>query len=325
MAMQITVVGLGQVGASVGLALASRKDQVHRVGVDREPGVVQRAQKMGAFDHTFHNLNQAIKNANVVVLAVPVDEVKETIGYVANDLRSGAVVVNMTPVCQAVAEYAAKTLPAERHFVSITPSINPAYLDDRSVGVESAHADLFKKAVMLITAPPGAHADALRLAGDLVDILGGTPLFADPAEVDGLMAATQLLPELLAVALLKATVDQPGWREAQKIAGRSYADVTAPVLDLSDGRKLGQAELLNRENVLRMLAELIQSLEELHTLIDKQDADGLSKLMQRMLEVRALWAKARLEANWETASRDDVPRGSMLSQMFGFHIKPKGS
>jgi prephenate dehydrogenase len=323
--MQITVVGLGQVGASVGLGLASYKAQVRRVGVDHEPGVVQRAHKMGAFDQVFHNLNQAVKNADVVVLAVPVDEVKDTIDCIAIDLRSGGVVINMTPVCQAIEQHAVKTLPADRYFVSITPSINPAYLGEPLVGVESAHVDLFKRAVMLISAPFGTHTDALRLASTLVDSLGGIPLFADSAEVDGLMATTQLLPEMVAVALVKTTVDQPGWREGQKVAGRSYSDATAPVLDFCDGEKLGQAALLNRQNLLRMLAEMIQTLEELHTLIDKQDADGLSKLMQHTLEARLLWAKARDEANWEAAERDDVPRGGILGKMLGIRPKPKGS
>ena len=76
-----------------------------------------------------------------------------------------------------------------------------------------------KKGLIGIVSPPQTDSGAIKLAADLTRLVGADPLFADPVEVDGLMSATHLLPQLLAAALLNATIDQPGWREAQKLAG----------------------------------------------------------------------------------------------------------
>ena len=74
MTIQITVLGLSQVGVSIGLALAEHKEKIVRVGNDRDPGVMGKAKKMGAFDTTTFNLPGAVEKADVVILALPVDE-----------------------------------------------------------------------------------------------------------------------------------------------------------------------------------------------------------------------------------------------------------
>ncbi len=116
-----------------------------------------------------------------------------------------------------------------------------------TLGLEAARADLFQGGLMAIVTPATTNSAAIKLAADLTRLLGAMPLFADPLEVDGLMAATHLLPQLMAAALLNATVDQPGWREGRKFAGRAYAEATAPAVLPWDSHSLAAAALLNRE------------------------------------------------------------------------------
>src|SRR5512138_3105157 len=105
MAIQITILGLGQVGASLGLALAEKKETILRVGNDREPEIARRAQKMGAVDQVQHNLPNAVSKADVVVLAMPVDEIRETLEVIARDLKDGCVVVDTSPVKVGVSDW----------------------------------------------------------------------------------------------------------------------------------------------------------------------------------------------------------------------------
>lgn len=324
MAVQITVVGLGQIGVSIGLALAEHKAHVRRVGIDREPSRMQRAQKMGAFDQVFHNLNQAVKDADLVLLCVPVDEIEQNLKYISADLRAGAVVVNTTPVRVTFEKSAPRLLADERYFISMTPVLAAKYLDETEVGAQAAHADLFQKTVMLITSPPNTHNDALKLVSDLVGLLGGYPLFADPYEAEGLLAATQILPELAAAAMVKATLDEPGWREARKVASRAYAEVTSPLLNLNENTVLGKTALLTRENSLRVLDNLVAALLDLRSLIEAQDQDGLSALMQRLQEARIMWAAERQEGAWDLPSTDSAPRpGDMFGRLFGIRPRTK--
>ena len=71
MTVQITIIGLGQIGASIGLGLTKIKDQVTRIGNDRDPIIARQAEKMGAVDKISINLPSAVRNADLVILAVP--------------------------------------------------------------------------------------------------------------------------------------------------------------------------------------------------------------------------------------------------------------
>jgi prephenate dehydrogenase len=82
--------------------------------------------------------------------------------------------------------------------------------------------------MVAIVTPSGTASEAIKLAIDFVSLLDCEHLFVDPVELDSLMAAVHLLPQLMAAALLNTTVDQPGWWEGRKFAGRAYAQVTAP-------------------------------------------------------------------------------------------------
>ena len=75
------------------------------------------------------------------------------------------------------------------------------------------------------------------------------------------MSATHLMPQLLAAALFNATIDQPGWREAQKLAGRAFAEASAPIVQSSEAPALGEAAILNRENMLSLLDNLSGGLQ----------------------------------------------------------------
>ena len=92
MTVQITIVGLGQLGASVGLALGSRQDDIHRVGHDKNSEAAKAAQKKGAVDDVKNNLPAAVREADIVLLSLPIDEIRATLEVIAPDLREGAVV-----------------------------------------------------------------------------------------------------------------------------------------------------------------------------------------------------------------------------------------
>ncbi len=78
MTIRMTIVGLGRIGLSIGLALKDNPHQIMRIGNDADPQIEQKALKMGALDEAIHNLHAATADADIVILAVPMDEVRET-------------------------------------------------------------------------------------------------------------------------------------------------------------------------------------------------------------------------------------------------------
>jgi prephenate dehydrogenase len=316
MTVKITIIGLGQIGTSVGLALKEKKDLLERRGYDREVGTARQAEKRGAVDNVYLNLPNAVSDADIVFLSLPMNEVEETLKVIAPFLRDGAVVMDTAPVKGVVAEWAAALLPAERFYVGLVPVVNPAYLHTVDSGVDAAHEDLFRDTPMLIAAPPGTASAAVKLAADLTRLLGATPLFAELVELDSLMASTHILPQLIAAALVNATVDQPGWHEGRKLAGRPYAEVTGPITHMSKPEALANSAFLNQSNTLRTLDGFIASLQTLRADIATENQEALAKRLQRAYEGRDRWWKQRLAADWST---EQVPKTELptASEIFG--------
>jgi prephenate dehydrogenase len=326
MSVQISIIGLGQIGASIGLALKEKKELLLRVGHDIEIEIARQAEKMGAIDRADINLPHTVQNADMVVLSLPVDQMRETLQIISQDLRENCVVLDTGPAKEAVAGWATELLPEGRHYVGLTPVLNPAYLHDVDQGIKAARPDLFHGGLMAIVAPPQTDSAAVKLAADLTRLLGAMPLFADPLEVDGLMAATHLLPQLMASALLNATIDQPGWREGRKFAGRAYAESTAPAVLPGDASSLATTALLNRENTLRVMDGAIAALTALRNDIDKRDEVSLNERLKRARNGRETWWKGRQSREWvnDGAPRNEVPEmPGTFSRLFGIGKKPK--
>jgi prephenate dehydrogenase len=307
MTVRMTIIGLGQIGASLGMALEGHKQQVVRTGHDRQPETARQAKKLGAVDEISHNLHAAVEKADVVILAVPVDQVLETLRMIVDDLRPNSLVIDTSPVKTSITRSAVELLPDERYFITFTPAINPAYLHETARGIEAAHADLFHNSLILITGAPGTNPTAIKFAADLALLLGSKPLFSDEVESDGLIAATHLLPEIMAAALVNATIDRPGWKEARKIAGKTYTQATEPLAHLSDSDTLGQAYIHNRDSVVRVLDNLIEQLRNIRSAIVEDEDGTLHALMHNAREDRRIWFEQRQTADWDRSPKPPMP------------------
>ncbi|HSM71176.1 MAG TPA: prephenate dehydrogenase [Anaerolineales bacterium] len=319
MPVQITIIGLGQIGASIGLALKERGTDVHIVGNDKNSHTAKTAKKIGAVDAFKYNLPDSVRDAGIVILALPLGEVRETLEVIAPDLQEGALVLDASLSKGTFVSWAEELIPQGRFYMGLFPAIHPEYLNDTKTGVEAARADLFEKGVMVITAPATAPANIFDLTANLITILGSMPLVMDAVEADGLIGKIQVLPQLAAAALLNTTLDQPGWVEAKKISGRPYAAVTAGLADHDDAPSLREYALGNRENTVRLLNEYITSLIELRDEIETSDSDALAKRLNDAWEGRDDWLNDRFAAKWLDRSSDkmDVPAfGRQLSHMF---------
>jgi prephenate dehydrogenase len=324
MSVQITIVGLGQIGASAGLALAEHKSLLYRLGHDKDPEVAKKAQKLGAVEDVKFNLPSSVRDAKIVLLCLPVSELRATLESIALDLPEGAVVMDTAPVKEAVAKWAQEILPAGRYYVGLLPAINPVYLHRNETGVDSARADFFENGLISLNALPGTPEEAVKLASDLILLLGATPLYGDMFETDGLMTSTHLVPQLLAVALLNAVVDQPGWNDARKLAGRPFAALTsaAAYQDGLDG--LTEATLLNRKNVARVLDVLISTLGNLRQDIADGNREGVFDRIEQALEGRERWVMDRFSGKGmeqEKADLSEIP--SVWERLFGSRKKRK--
>lgn len=325
MTVQITIIGLGQVGASIGLALANAKDQVTRVGNDKEPTVAKEAQKLGVVDSILYTLPDAVEKADVVVLAVPVDEIRFTLEAIAPHLKAGAVVLDTSTITVQATQWASELITGpDRYFLTFTPAANARYLHELDKGPASAHPDLFKDNIIMVTSAPGVDESAVTLAENLARLIGAKAIFSDPYEVDGLLSASHVLPGLIAAALVNITAGMPGWSDGRKLAGSRYAHIADLAAFTDGGKKPALEALHNRENAVRALDHLIEELADIREALSQADEEKLTARLENARQHHATWFRQRASGKWEEGGRPTPPMptfGESIGRLFG--IRPK--
>ena len=310
---RITIVGLGFIGGSIGLALHQAEADLEIVGHDRERGAANQAKKIGAVDKTDWNLISACEDADLIVIAVPVGGIKDTLAAIGPYLKPGCLITDTASIKAPVIEWAEEILPEEVNFVGGDPIVANA---GTAEGIDAASADLFSGAVYCLTPAAGAAPDAVRLASDFAYLLGAQPYFLDPLEHDGLMAGIDHLPFVLSAALLGVTTESASWREMRRLAGGAFENTTRFVS--ADPSTYRDACLVNRENIVRWIDACSEKLGELKETILAGDAEELEQVFDEAMIARMRWLRAREAGSWEEQQSSETPgMGSFMGQMLG--------
>jgi prephenate dehydrogenase len=309
--------GLGQIGASIGLALADYQDKIHRIGFDHSRETINQAKSQGAIDTGANKLSGAVKEADVVLLALPLQEIRPVLESISPELKQDCLVIDTSPIKSPVLEWIREYLPEGRHYVGFTPVIQADYLEEKGSGIEAAAADLFQDSVIGVIGSGTASSEAISTALGLVQLLGASPYFSDPVEIDGLMSMIQILPQLLSAALLKASQDTPGWREARKLASGAYYQASTPFDQEDIEQALAAALVYNQENSTRVINELIRSLVEIRDLAADSSVEQIEDYLTALKQERDLWLADKKTSSWIEFPRVEVERKGIFSQLLG--------
>ncbi|HQE93364.1 MAG TPA: prephenate dehydrogenase/arogenate dehydrogenase family protein [Anaerolineae bacterium] len=308
---RITIIGTGCIGTSIGLALRQSPDADHLeiVGHDRELGRARQAQKLGAFDRTDFNLDLALNGARLVILAVPLAEMRETLADVGRLLApdDGVVITDTAPLKVPVIAWAEEALPPGNPFIGADPFLAPGAGGWEPLeSLHDARTDLFSRAVYAITARPDDHPSATRAIANLALVLGAEPLYMDPAEHDAVRLIADAVPDVVATALFQATVGAPGWAEVRKAAGRPFATATAAATGDAASRRM--FALLGRDTLLRGIDAVLARLHELREMIAQSDAETLENAFAATDQARAYWMAESHARTWE------IERGALKQE-----------
>ena len=315
----VTIIGLGLIGGSIGLALREAEVAATVTGHDLDREANALAKKMGAVDRIEWNLPAACEQADLVILSTPIGGIEETLRVIGPVLRPGCVVLDTSTVKRPVLAWAAEYLPEKVHFVGGDPILGVS--TDGQGGLEAARADLFRGGLFCIIPAPGIHESAIQLISDLVQILGASPLFLDAAEHDGLIAAVDHLPALLALALTEMVTGQPTWRELRKMAGPAFE--TGSSLVAADIVGYGGACFANQDNVLRWLDAFSEALTSLRRTLTEGQAEDLTGRFYDARTERQKWLADRSTGQWIEGPRPELPERPGLLETFLGGLWPK--
>jgi prephenate dehydrogenase len=282
---QVTIIGTGLIGGSLGLALKKRRLAGRIIGCDRAP-VLERAQDCGAIDAGNTNPADAVRGSSLVVLATPVIPILDLIARLGPVLSAKTLVTDVGSTKAEIVERAAKSFGrnAAQRFLAGHPMAGK-----ETSGVESADADLFEGAAWFVTPLPGQSVYA-GLCGEFIhcaEKMGARIAVLDPSEHDRVCAWISHLPQMVSTALAAALVDEFG--------------SDAPVLDIG-GRALRE--------MTRISGSPYSMWRDIAITNRKNLGDALQKLEQRLAHIRENLDSRELAAEFERAHqlRKNAPR-----------------
>ena len=264
---QVTIVGLGLIGSSLGMALRRRKLAARVVGLSRSRITCAQAKRAGAIDLGTTETRQAVAEADVVVLATPVDTIVPHAHRLAHAMKAGALLTDVGSTKREIVEQLERSLPARILFIGGHPLAG-----SERRGLEAADANLFDGAVQILTPTSRTPRKALALARKLWEPLAGTVLVMPPADHDRLLAQTSHLPHLLAYTLAQIVNPAPLPK-----APRSYLDMTR--IAKSDPDLWNDIFLSNRRELLVAMDKFHHEWHKLRALLLRGRRAQLHRLL----------------------------------------------
>lgn len=277
--MTVTIIGIGLIGGSLALSLKEKGIADVIIGVDKNPANVRKALDLKLIDRA-DSLENAVKTSDLVFLAIPVDAILDVLPQVL-DLVKDQVVVDLGSTKSKILD-AVRDHPNRGRLVAAHPMAGTEYS-----GPEAAVKDLFKGKTMVLCDVKKSDEDAFEAVEGLIDALQMRSFFMNATEHDVHTAYVSHISHITSFALALTVLEKEkeeghifelasgGFESTVRLA-KSSPDMWVPVFKQ------------NRENVLDVLEEHIRQLQNMKTLLEKEDYEAFYKLIQRSNRIRKI-------------------------------------
>jgi prephenate dehydrogenase len=281
---RVTIAGVGLIGGSLALAARAAGLIGEVVGYGRSEANLLTAQHRGIIDRYTHDPLAAARDADLLLLAVPVRAIVAVARACAPALRPGALVSDAGSVKEPVVRDVEAVLPAGVPFVGAHPI---AGTEDS--GAAAAFAELFHGHRCIITPGHGAPPEAVGKVRALWEGVGMRVDEMDAARHDQILAWVSHLPHALAFSAVSALLDVDG--ALQQFAGPSFRDLTRVAGSSSEMWR--DIFLANAGPLDATLAAFMASLAELRRAIADHDERTLEAVLSRARAAQRQWSATR--------------------------------
>ena len=280
---RVTIAGVGLIGGSLALAARAAGLVGEIVGLGRSAANLDTAQRRGIIDRYSHDPCAAARDADLLLLAVPVRSLAAVARACAPALRPRAVVSDVGSVKQPILRDIEAVLPVGVTFVGAHPIAGT-----EASGAAAADADLFRGRRCIVT--PGARADATAVAKirALWEGVGMRVDEMDAARHDQVLAWVSHLPHALAFSAVNAVLDADA--ALPHFAGPSFGDLTRVAASSAD--MWCDIFLANAAQVDHAVTGVVAALEALRGAIARRDEAAVRALLERARAARREWSAA---------------------------------
>ena len=299
---RVALIGLGLIASSIFWASKRNDVSSYITGFARSKETRDTAKKIGLCDQVFDTVEEAVKDADLVILCVPVGAMEQVMLEIAPFLKTGATISDVGSVKRAVIDAVEPHLPTHVKFVPAHPLAGTEHS-----GPESGFASLFDNRWCLLTDHGSADKQAQNKVMSFWKSLGANVEFMDADHHDLVLAVTSHAPHLIAYTMVGVADDLGKVTDSEviKYSAAGFRDFTR--IAASDPTMWRDVFLSNKEATLEILGRFTEELFDLQRAIRTGNGDKLLNYFSHTRSVR----RGIIEAGQDT----DVPN-------FGRNIEP---
>lgn len=277
---KVAIIGVGLIGGSLAIVLRRKGIADSIVGIGRGVANLDNAKRLGVVDAVTQDIGAGVKDADLVVVAVPVLKIGETVHKAAPNLKKGCILTDVGSVKQSVIDEVAPIIPQGVHFVPGHPIAGT-----ENSGVEAALPDLFTGRTCILTPMEKTDPRAVETIKTMWQEAGSKVIIMDAALHDRALAAVSHLPHMIAYTLVNTIADikekmpeildysAGGFRDFTRIASSSpemWSDICA----------------MNKESIVKTITDFQKRLEDLKKKVKAGDLSGLREDFERAKRLR---------------------------------------
>jgi cyclohexadieny/prephenate dehydrogenase len=292
---KLALIGIGLIGSSIARGARAR-GLVETIAIStRRAETLARAEELGLGDIYTSDMAEAVRDADLVIVCVPVGASEAVARVIGPVLKPGAVVSDVGSVKADVVKQMAPYLPEGVHFVPAHPVAGTEHS-----GPDAGFATLFENRWCILTPVEGAELAAVERLAAFWRALGSKVECMTPEHHDMVLAITSHIPHLIAYNIVgtAADLEKVTASEVIKFSAGGFRDFTR--IAASDPTMWRDVFLHNRDAVIEMLGRFIEDLFQLQRAVRFGDGDALHDLFTRTRAIR----RSIIETGQDTAAVD---------------------
>ncbi len=277
---KLCIIGVGLIGGSLARALKKAGAVTEVIGAGRDTTHLEKAKSLGIIDYFETNITLAVKDCDMVVVAVPLGAMQLVFEQIAPVITENMIITDVGSAKASVvkaAQAAFKPLPT-----TFVPG-HPIAGTEKS-GVEASFAELFKKRRIIITPLETSSDSAVSKVRNMWQACGAEVVETNIEHHDEVLAATSHLPHMLAYSLVDTLAKMDDKNEIFEFAAGGFRDFTR--IASSDPDMWHDICLANGDALVKMIKKFSDDLQLLSKAIENNDSDYLKETFERAKKAR---------------------------------------
>ncbi len=280
---KITIVGVGLLGGSLGLAIKKRGLANEVVGYVRRAASIAECKKAQAVDLCTQDLQEAVADADLIVLCTPLAQMLPLLKEMRPAIKPGAIITDVGSVkATVVKELESLVAKSGAHFVGSHPMAGA-----EKTGVAAARAELFHNAVCVVTPTQRSHPPSVKKLETFWKAVGARVLRLSPESHDELVSRSSHLPHVAAATLANLVLDPKHPKSQPLLCATGFRDTTR--IASGSPEMWRDIAMANRKNLSKALDVYIRDLKKFQSLLKKGDEKASENFFQSGKQRRDAW------------------------------------